>query len=271
MLSGAAACWLLGMRYVPDDGRIMVLVDRVAPRASVGFVKVVATARLPEPEGCAIRGDRRSDRGRPTAAAPIPVAPAARAALDTALMVGAETSAAVPRHQNGKPILAVPGAAIVVSRALQDVRALLCECVQRGLASADDLARELDEGPRQGSGLARQALEHIVAGARSAPECELAELVGTSTILPPPRLNQPLPDVPGVIPDAHWSEARLVVEIDSMEWHRFGSAPERTEQRRARLAAAGWLVIPVSPRRLRAGPAEVLAEIEAAYVRGCLR
>lgn len=56
------------------------------------------------------------------------------------------------------------------------------------------------------------------------------------------------------------------VEIDSNEWHRYGDAPERTEQRRAVLASLGWLVIPVSPRRLRAVPQEVLLEIESAYL-----
>jgi hypothetical protein len=55
-----------------------------------------------------------------------------------------------------------------------------------------------------------------------------------------------------------------VIEIDSVEWHRFGETPEMTERRHARLAARGWTVLPVSPRRIREEPVAVLGEIEAA-------
>ncbi len=74
-----------------------------------------------------------------------------------------------------------------------------------------------------------------------------------------------------MLPDACWPEARLVVEVDSRSWHGFGDAPERTERRRARYAALGWTVLPVSPARLRAEPAAVLRQIEAAYLAGVAR
>jgi very-short-patch-repair endonuclease len=76
--------------------------------------------------------------------------------------------------------------------------------------------------------------------------------------------NQPLPGADDLIPDGYIEEVRLVLEVESMEHHQFGDAPERTERRRARLASLGWRVYPVSPRRLRESPAAVLAEIEAA-------
>lgn len=63
----------------------------------------------------------------------------------------------------------------------------------------------------------------------------------------------------------------LVVEVDSVEWHRFGDTPEATERRRARYAKLGWRVLPVSPRRLREEPAAVRAEIEAAVAEGIAR
>ncbi|MGH8825570.1 MAG: hypothetical protein ACRDVN_14015 [Jiangellaceae bacterium] len=62
-----------------------------------------------------------------------------------------------------------------------------------------------------------------------------------------------------------------MIEVDSVEWHRFGDAPETTERRRARLAALGWTVLPVSPRRIREEPMAVLREIEAAYLAGIAR
>lgn len=112
--------------------------------------------------------------------------------------------------------------------------------------------------------LARRAVADLVAGCRSAPECELRDLVRTSTTLLEPVWNQPLPGADDLIPDGYIEEVRLVLEVESMEHHQFGDAPERTERRRARLASLGWRVYPVSPRRLRESPAAVLAEIEAA-------
>lgn len=83
-----------------------------------------------------------------------------------------------------------------------------------------------------------------------------------------PRWNQPLPGHRGIHPDACWEHARLVVEVDSRSFHGFGDAPARTEERRAPYATLGWRVLPVSPARLRAEPAAVLREIEAAQLAG---
>jgi hypothetical protein len=173
----------------------------------------------------------------------------------------------------GFPLTPPAQAAIEVARPLRnlrDVRAVLCETVQRGLATPDELAAELRDGPSAGSALPRRALADIVAGCRSAPECEVRDVVRASAVLPEPRWNQPLPGANDrwLTPDACWPEAQLIVEIDSIEWHRFGDRPEATERRRARLAALGWRVLPVSPRRLREEPTLVRNEIEAAFLSG---
>ena len=180
------------------------------------------------------------------------------------------------RHVRSFPCAPPARAALDACReqhVLRTVRALLCEVVQRGLATPDDLVADLAIGPAAGSALARRAVADVTAGCRSAPECELRDLVHRSRILPEPRWNRPLPDPGGadMCPDACLSEARLLLEMDSVEWHRFGDAPERTERRRARLAALGWTVLPISPRRLREQPEAVLREIEAAYVAGIAR
>jgi hypothetical protein len=130
--------------------------------------------------------------------------------------------------------LALPAhAAVDVARRLGnlgDVRAVLCEAVQRGLATPEDLERELKDGPSAGSALPRRALADIAAGCRSPPECEVRDLVRASTMLPEPRWNQPLRGANdrSLIPDTCWPEARLIVEVDSIEWHRFGDRPEAT-------------------------------------------
>jgi hypothetical protein len=189
--------------------------------------------------------------------------------------VGVHTATRLPRAWRlaALPLTPPSHAAVDVARRLanlRDVRAVLCEAVQRGLATPDDLERELKDGPSAGSSLPRRALADIAAGCRSAPECEVRDLVRTSTVLPEPRWNQPLrgADDRSLIPDACWPEATLIVEIDSIEWHRFGDLPEATERRRARLAAVGWRVLPVSPRRLREEPRLVLKELKAAFLSG---
>ncbi|MGH8823768.1 MAG: hypothetical protein ACRDVN_04760 [Jiangellaceae bacterium] len=68
-------------------------------------------------------------------------------------------------------------------------------------------------------------IEDVVAGCRSAPECELRDIVRSSRVLPEPRWNKPLPGYPSITPDACWPLARLVAEVNSREWHGFGNAP----------------------------------------------
>jgi hypothetical protein len=78
------------------------------------------------------------------------------------------------------PLTPPAHAAIEVARALhnlREVRAVLCEAVQRGLATPDELAAVVREGPSAGSALPRRALADIVAGCRSAAECDLRDLV----------------------------------------------------------------------------------------------
>ena len=154
---------------------------------------------------------------------------------------------------------------------MQDTRALLCEVVQRRKATVAAVAAELAAASR-GTALARLAMGDILAGCRSAPECELRDLFIGSKVLRKARWNQPLPgyrpDHPSeqLTPDACLPEVRLVVEVDSVEWHRIGPRQEQTEKRRARYAELGWLVISVSPHRIRTEPAAVLRDIERTYL-----
>jgi hypothetical protein len=155
---------------------------------------------------------------------------------------------------------------------LRQVRALLCEAVQRGLTTPDRLLAAVGDARWKGSKLVRRALVDLVAGCRSAPECELRDLIGSSRLLSGPLWNQPLPGTSLLIrPDACWPAARVVIEIDSAEWHHLGDRVEMTERRRAQYAALGWTVVPISPRRLREEPAAVLQEIEAAVAAGLAR
>lgn len=261
-VTGAWACWMTGLAYGPPPGGVVdLLVPREIRRSTVDGVEVHRTSRLPaaqlwvDPE--AIDGlpllppdvvlDDLAPAARPGI---IPKAPPARAVVDAVVMTA-------PRLPHWSP-----------SRreiALRNIRALMCEAVQRRTTSVADLRAEALAARGPGSALVRMAMVDIEAGCRSAPECELRDLVRRSRTLPEPLWNRPLPGVRGVVPDACWPERRLIVEVDSRSFHGFGDAPERTEHRRARLAMLGWVVLPVSPARLRADPAGVLAQIEAAF------
>jgi hypothetical protein len=179
------------------------------------------------------------------------------------------TSLPVARTVAGIPLAPPERAALDAARGAgsrRAVRAVLCEVVQRRLTTVERLIDEFTRVDRRHLAHARQTFEDIQAGCRSAPECELRDLILTSDVLPEPKWNAPLPDDETLIPDGYIEQARLVLELESMEWHQFGDAPEATERRRARYASLGWRVYPVSPRRLREEPSLVLAEIETAAI-----
>ncbi|PZF83517.1 hypothetical protein [Jiangella anatolica] len=206
----------------------------------------------------------------PAEAALVCLVPAARQPGGLAFAQYRRTSALpTPRRIDGIPV-APPARAVVDTcrgmLSLRAVRALLCEAVQSGLTTREQLAGAVGDARWPGSALVRLALGDVEVGCRSAPECELRDLVRTSLVLDEPLWNRPLPEETAgqLIPDAHWRDARVVVEVDSSEWHRLGDGPERTERRRARYAALGWTVVPVSPWRLRHEARTVLAQIEAA-------
>ncbi len=226
-LSGAYACRAHGLRYVPAQAPITVLVTNDRQPGSLRGLSIIRVRRMP----------------RVRLIAGLPVVDPARAVLDACL----------------------------VMTSLRDVRALVCESVQRGATTPELLAEAVQLGPRRGLRLTRRAVADVQAGCRSAPECELNDLLAGSPVLPEPRRNTPLPDVAGVVPDFWWVEARLIVEVDSREFHQLGTAPEATQRRHARLAASGWVVLPISPRRIRDDPAGVLRDIEAAYLAALLR
>lgn len=279
MVTGPMACALSGFNYAPDpNGIVDVLVGLARQRVDTGFVRMHRSSRVPKqltvwqddsPEAQATRAfrpsssgedDPLSDDARPWT---IRIAPAPRAVMDTVRLRRLDLLGA---HSGRLPA----GTAL---RLLQDTRALLCEFVQRRSGTAADLAAELDAAPRAGTATARLAMDDVVAGCRSAPECELRDLFRKSSVLPEPRWNKrlpgyyPPPGEPMIYPDACLAEARLVIEVNSTQWHKIGLGPEKTDQRHARYAELGWLVIPVSPRRIRSEPDAVLRQIENTYLR----
>lgn len=274
-ISGAWACQMSALEYGPPPGHeIDVLVPWESARRNKGFVRVWRTTRPPQSKLWV--DDDQSDiplhelldqASHAPVPGVVPVVSPARAVVDTVVRWDRLPAGWLPvcSHTDGCPgCWRQPGHHR--ERALRNTRALMCEAVQRRRATLTDLRTEVAAAPRRGGALARLAMKDIDAGCRSAPECELRDLVRTSRVLPEPRWNQLLPGHRGIYPDACWERARLVAEVDSRSFHGFGDAPARTEERRARYAALGWRVLPISPARLRAEPSAVLREIEAAYL-----
>jgi hypothetical protein len=222
MISGLEACRWHGLRNLPDDHRIHVLIPHGRRAFSGASVVVERTRRMPKP---VLRDG-------------VPLAPMTRSVLDAC------------RRFTG------PGPA----------RALMTEVVQRHRVAPQRLVSELDAGSQRGSAIPREVLKDIVVGARSVAEID-AMRVWERTGLPRPVWNVVLRNCRGeyiAIPDA-WFEAGLAWEIDSYEFHFRREDYARTVDRNARYAAAGVLVLPTLPNRLRSAPESVAAELIAAH------
>jgi hypothetical protein len=167
---------------------------------------------------------------------------------------------------------AVADAARSMTR-FDDVRAVVCEAVQRRTCFVDDLVAELEAGPLAGSVLLRAALAEVADGVRSVAEADFRVLILRSD-LPRPVFNARLIDVDGTliaVTDAWWQEAGVAAEIDSRAYHLAAADQERTTGRHDKLTAHGILALHFSPRRVKDDPAGILREIRQAIGKGLER
>jgi hypothetical protein len=205
-------------------------------------------------------------------------APQARGIL---LLVGLETSTRgvadvrirrthrMPPHpvfRRGLP-LAPPARAVVDTcldqRQLRVVRAVTAEAVTRKLCTVDELSTELAAAARRGSAPLRRAIGNVRAGARSAPECEIADLLHDAGF-PPFVLNLDVFDDAGnwvACGDVVWEELRAVLEIDSREHHSDIDDWNETLIRHNRLERASYAVTHLPPTEMRQHTSRVLREL----------
>jgi hypothetical protein len=69
--------------------------------------------------------------------------------------------------------------------------------------------------------------------------------------------------VEGAEVDMVWPDKRLIVELDSHEFHRTRAAFERDRMRDTALQLAGYRVLRITDRRLESEPEEVAASVRA--------
>jgi hypothetical protein len=170
------------------------------------------------------------------------------------------------------PARAVADAARAMNR-FSDVQALVCEAVQRGRCTLEELVGELNEGPRPGRRWYRMALAEVSDGIRSAAEADLKRVIDRSD-LDKPVYNADLYTLDGVFlgrPDAWFGGAGVAGEVDSRQYHLRAKDYEQTTMRHNRMEAAGIHVLHWLPSTIKAEPARVIADLRDAIAEGSKR
>lgn len=176
----------------------------------------------------------------------------------------------------GLPVCSPARAAVDATRrirAMDDVRAVIAECVQRGKATPEQISAELKAGGSAGSLLPRRVLAEVADGVHSVAEAQLRRLL-IAHDFPPALWNKEMYDDAGgwlATPDARWPEAGLIAEVQSREWHLSPESWAATMRRTNRLSRLGYDVQQFPPSRIRSEPNAVLAELLAAYDAGIRR
>ncbi|HEV7203952.1 MAG TPA: hypothetical protein VGN18_05040 [Jatrophihabitans sp.] len=142
--------------------------------------------------------------------------------------------------------------ACLALRRLDDVRTLVARVVQDGGCRLDELAGELEAGPRRGSAFLRQALAEVGWGAASAPEAEAATILRRAGLTGfEQNATLVLPDGSTRVVDFYWPGLRACLEIDSVEWHFDQRDWAGTWDRHLDLTTFGYSVIHRPPSALR--------------------
>lgn len=219
---------------------------------------------------------RHGVRSAPVPWGPVHVLiPAERRRIGAGLMLPERTHRLPVAGRSAVPIAPVARAALDTARRTRDrdlVRTLFADLVQHRHCTADELVTELVAGSNRGSALPRGVLREILDGVRSVSEAAARRLVLRSG-LPRPMLNVRLERLDGTfvaVPDFWFDDVGLAWEIDSREYHLDPASYERTVRRRSALIAEGVVVVQSLPSDLHSRPAEVCAELERAYAQAAL-
>jgi hypothetical protein len=164
---------------------------------------------------------------------------------------------------------AVADAARAMKR-FSDVQAVVCEAIQRGRCTLDELVAELNAGPTVGSRWYREALAEVGAGIRSSAERDLKRIIDRSDI-ERPMYNPRLYTLQGAflgIPDAWWQGAGVAAEVDSRQYHLSAKDHEETVARHNRMEAAGIHMLHFLPGTIDRDRHSVLVTIRDAIHAG---
>jgi hypothetical protein len=152
----------------------------------------------------------------------------------------------------------------------EDVQAVVCEAVQRGRCTLEELIAELNAGPTPGSRWLREALAEISAGIRFSAERDLKRVIDRSDLEKPmynPRLYTCEGQFLG-IPDAWWQRACVAAEVDSRQYHISAKDHEATVARHNRMEAAGINMLHFLPRNIKPEQRIIVATLRDAIEAG---
>ena len=154
--------------------------------------------------------------------------------------------------------------------ALDDVRAVVAEAVQKQACSIAEIGLELVEGAVRDSRHLRAALAEVRDGIRSVAEARFRQRVQRSD-LPQPIFNAFLraadgSDIGEV--DAWWADAGVSVEIDSQEYHFYREGWLRTDAKRSRLLKHGIFPHNIAPARVDNDWAGIYDELKSSIRAG---
>lgn len=170
----------------------------------------------------------------------------------------------------------VPRAVADAARSMtrfDDVRAVVCEGVQRRACTVAELTAELEAGPTAGSAMLREALAEVGDGVRSVAEADFRRLI-LSSGLPRPVFNARLFDANGTFiatVDAWWQEAGVVAEVDSRAYHLAAADQDCTTARHDMLITHGIFPLHFPPKRMKTDASGIISEIGQAIENGLRR
>lgn len=247
----------------------VVLLHRGTPtpdeRASAALLYAGPTSVLTGSESLRRHGVRRL----PTAAFIHVLVPDDRRRVSVGFVVCERTHRLPQRSASrGLPTASVARSLVDAARRtdrLLDVRAMVADAVQKRRCTQDDLLTEIRLGQRRGTARVRLVAAEIVGGIRSVAEADARRVLARGG-LPPALWNHDVVTPAGELigcPDAWFDEEGVALEVDSREWHLDPQGWERTQAKRARFASFGVTTVPVTPRRLREQPDEVVREMLA--------
>jgi hypothetical protein len=135
----------------------------------------------------------------------------------------------------------------------EHAKALVCEAVQKGRCSLEDLIAEWKAGPSIGSRMFRVALAELGEDIRSEAERDLQARIQHSDLEKPmynARLYLPDGTFLGVVDD-WWPRAAVGLEVDSRQYHMSRREHSQTMERHNRIEAAGARLLHVLPADIK--------------------
>lgn len=157
----------------------------------------------------------------------------------------------IPLLRRQLRITPVPRAVVDHARrptSLDEVRAVVAECVQKRRCRPDELIAAVRLAATQRTGNGRLAIDEVSVGLRSVAEMKAREVLQRLSIPTPwwnPQLLTPEGEIIGC-PDAY-DEVGVALQIDSMTYHLSPADYRRTQLALAAYARHGIVVVSVAP------------------------